>query len=198
MPSQFAPASSLGEPTVFGLGSQGGRPNTSFMRIGPLSRCGLVPLALLLIVPTVLRAVEKNGLRVDVTATTLDRADGKGNYKEIDRTMALKVKVRNTSMKPRPEGELEYTIFVKRWGYSESGTYESYKGTVKLEALLPSKEVEVRGDEFRLGGHMHGTSRMHVDDLAGWKVVVRQGDQVTECSSSSNVAGMAKSAQPGR
>jgi len=90
------------------------------------------------------RAEEKNGLLLNVSKTTLDRADQRpNNYlysTKIDRTEALKVVIKNTSFKPMPEGEVHWEILVRK---SLSSTIESTSGKEKLQALKPSEEATI-------------------------------------------------------
>ncbi len=132
------------------------------------------------------RAVEKDGLRVDVQQTVLDRNDGRPSiWREINRTMALKLKVTNNGFADLPEGKVKYTVLIQRWG-SETGNVARYSGEAEIPAMLRRKAAELVLGEFTIGGHLHGTSRMHVDDLAGWKLEFSIGEKKVVISSSSS------------
>jgi hypothetical protein len=142
------------------------------------------------------RAEDKGGLRVNVTKKTLDRADGGASYmREIDRTMALKAVVKNISMKEMPEGTIDCVILIKRWGMSESGTLERYTKSLPIGSLKTAAEQELLVGEYKIGGHMHGTSDMHVDQLAAWKLTITHDGKKTEFLSSSGFEGMNKRAR---
>jgi hypothetical protein len=138
-------------------------------------------------------AEDKNGLRVSVTKKTLDRADGAPGYtREVDRTMALKAVVKNISMKPLPEGTIDCVILIKRWGSSETGSLERYTKTLPLATLKTAAAEDLLVGEYKIGGHMHGTSDMHVDQLAAWKLTITHDGKKTEFLSSSGFEGMNK------
>jgi hypothetical protein len=119
-----------------------------------------------------IHAEDKGGFRVEVSTKTLDRNDGKndGYIREIDRLMTLKLKVTNISMKPAFEQSVEYVLLVQRWGDSEQARYDRITGSASLPKLSPTENAEVTLGEYRIGGHLHGTSRRHLDELAGWKL----------------------------
>lgn len=130
-------------------------------------------------------AEDKNGVRLNITKKTLDRADGKPGYmREIDRTMAFKAFFKNLTMKDMVEGNLECVILVRRWGSSETGSTERYSKQLKLEPLKPSQETELLVGEYHIGGHMHGTADYHVDQVIGWKISVDHAGKKTEFFSS--------------
>jgi len=140
--------------------------------------------------------VEKSGIRVDANFKTLDRADGRANYdyREIDRTIALKAVVKNTGFKPLPAGKVEWTILVRRWGFSEIGRIEKATGSAEVPALKQGESAELTLGEVRIGGHLHGTSKEHVDSTEGWKLVFTHEDRVTEVLSSPSVTPLEKRA----
>ena len=141
-------------------------------------------------------AEDKNGLRVSITKKTLDRADGAASHtREIDRTMALKATVKNISMKEMPEGTIECVILIKRWGMSESGSLERYSKSLPLGTLKTAAEQELLVGDYKIGGHMHGTSTMHVDQLAGWKLVITHDSKKTEFLSTSGFEALNKRAR---
>lgn len=147
----------------------------------------------------VLLAIEKDGLLVDVQQTVVDRRDGQpGVYRNIDRTMALKLKVTNRGFDDLEAGTVKYTVIIERWAIAETGTYYRYTGEAKLPALLRTKDVELVIGEYSIGGHLHGTSRKHVDDLVGWKLDFKLGEKVVTMASSTSFERMDKRAQDSR
>ncbi len=159
-----------------------------------MTRRLLLLLASLTTATLVARAEEKQGIRLDVTPhmaeNRSDRPRFGSGFTEIDKTMAMKVAVKNTSMNDMPEASLTYTFIVERWDPSEKGTYSSYTGTQQVKALRPADQVVLDVGTYKIGGHRHGTSPRHEDKLAGWKIVVTRGAQQTEFSSSSNFAAL--------
>ena len=122
------------------------------------------------------RAEEKGGLLVEVSKKVVARNDkvtvnGVGNM-SVDRDMTLKLDIKNASNKDLPETPIESVILVERWGFSERANIERYTGTAKIEALHPAQTTSVQVGEFHIGGHMHGSSEMHVDHVIGWKVTL--------------------------
>ena len=92
-----------------------------------------------------LRAEEKNGVSLVVVKKTLERNDTRSSYvysDRIDRTQALKATIRNTSTKPQPEGEVKWTILVRRFNYSPSELMGT-TGTEKLKALKSAEITEM-------------------------------------------------------
>ena len=121
-----------------------------------------------------LRAEEKNGVMLTVQKKTLDRNDtrsGYYSYDRIDRTQGLKVTVRNTTFKPQAEGEVEWTIIVRRAGYSTSAS--GFSGVEKLKALRPSDTAEMVMGAAQITGW-----RDYYDaakDKMEYQVIVKQG-----------------------
>jgi hypothetical protein len=147
-----------------------------------------------MLVSGALYAEEKQGIRLDVTPhLTESRGERKptqAGTTEVDKTMAMKVAVKNTSMKDQPEASIAYTFIVERWDGSEKGTYSSYTGTQQVRALRPAEQTELDVGTYKIGGHRHGTSSRHEDKLAGWKIVVSHGDRKVEFASSPNFAAL--------
>ena len=146
------------------------------------------------------RADEKGGLRVDVQKKVLNRNDkntvnGVGTV-EVDRTLTLKVDITNAAMRDMPETKADYIVLIQRWG-SETGNIERYEGSAKVDALLMSRAESVLLGEFHIGGHLHGTSEMHVDHLVAWKVVIERDGKKLEFSSTASFDSMNKKAKPG-
>ena len=143
------------------------------MNVSPVGFSLLAASLLLSIQP--LRAEEKNGVMLTVQKKTLDRNDARGgyySYDRIDRTQGLKVTVRNTTIKPQPEGEVEWTIIVRRAGYS-SGSLEGFSGVEKLKALRPSDTADMVMGAAQITGW-----RDYYDaakDKMEYQVIVKQG-----------------------
>ena len=143
-----------------------------------------------------LLAEDRDGLLFNVSKKTVSRNDTPGDFTSgIDRDLVLKAVLKNTAMKDREAGEVEYSILIKRWG-GETGTLQRYAGKIPLEALKRGQEVEVNTGKFHIGGHLHGTSREHVDELQAWKFTVIIGGKKTEFRSSSSFDTLDKKAVP--
>ncbi|EDY18734.1 hypothetical protein CfE428DRAFT_3771 [Chthoniobacter flavus Ellin428] len=151
------------------------------------------PLAVLLLslslsVSSVL-AVEKAGLLVEIGKKVVNRNDkvtvnGVGNM-EIDHDMTLKMDVKNTSSKELPETPVESIVLIQRY-FSESATVERYTGTAKIAALHAAQTGTVDVGSFHIGGHMHGSSDMHVDKVVAWKITLTRDGQKVEFTSGSS------------
>ena len=143
---------------------------------------------------TAMQAEEKQGVRLDVTPhvseNRSDRKPSSAGILEVDKTMAMKVAVKNTSMKDLPAASIDYTFIVERWTGDEKETYNSYTGTQQVKALRPAEQTQLDVGSYKIGGHRHGTSPRHEDKLAGWKIVVSHGDRKLEFASSSNFAAL--------
>jgi hypothetical protein len=147
-----------------------------------------------------LHAEDKNGLRLNVSKKTLDRADNpKGSMgREIDRTMGLKATIKNLSSKELAEGTIECVILIKRWSLSDASSIERYTKSLKLVALKSAMESELLVGDYHIGGHLHGTSTEHVDQLVGWKITIDLGGKKTDFINSSSFEVMNKRAVPAR
>ena len=127
---------------------------------------------------------EKNGLSVMVTKTTLDRSDTRNSYyyaDRIDRTQGLKVAIKNVSFKDMPEGEIEWTILVRKY---YSTTVLKHSGKEKLKPLARAEATDmVIGSAQILGWRdLSGQSK----DKIEYQVVVTQGGKETIRVSSTN------------
>ena len=147
-----------------------------------------------------LHAAEKGGLLVDISKRTIAKGDkisrnGAGTT-EVDRTCAIKLDVKNNSTKDVPESPVHFTILIQRWGFSESHNLERYEDDGVLTPLRPSQSTSIRGGEFHIGGHLHGGSERHVDQVAAWKVVITRNGEKVEFTSGSTFEAMNKSAKP--
>ena len=120
-----------------------------------------------------LRAEEKNGVSLTVQKKTLDRNDTRGGYyysDRIDRTQGLAIKVRNTSFKPQPEGEVEWTIIVRRAGYSTGGI-EGFTGIEKLKSLAASETIDMVAGAAQITGYQNYD---YAKDKMDYQVIVKQ------------------------
>lgn len=136
---------------------------------------GALLFAALLIPPT-LSAQEKNGYRILVQKTTLARDDERNQgyyYDKIDRTLGLKVNVRNISMKVKPEAVIEYFLIVKRWGYSPM-RFEKYTGTEPLPSLKQQEAADFVLGKARIGGYSKNNNKRYQDEVEAWKVVIKE------------------------
>lgn len=144
----------------------------------------IAPLALFAATLSPLAAVENGGLLVDVQKVSLDRHDtGYAGETHVDRTMTLKVNIKNNSLKEMPETSLKYVILVQKWG---NGPIKRSEGEVKLEKLLPSRTVSVNVGELHIQGYMDGTSDRNVDRIAGWKIVIIRDGRALDFLSNTN------------
>ena len=146
-------------------------------------------LSCLLIMP-VLLAKEENGMRVEVTKSTLSNNDERGSgdfYTKVDRTLGLKVQAKNTSMKALPAGKLEWVILIERWGYSPK-KIERFKGTEEFPALKPGESISLTIGQSTVGGYK-GYSDKYQDSIEGWSVqILHDGKPTISLVSSSNFA----------
>jgi hypothetical protein len=144
------------------------------------------------------QAEDTNGLRLLVTKKTLDRADGKPGYmKEIDRTMALKGQIKNISNQDLPDGKISSVVLIRRWT-TETGSVERYAKEVKLDPMRTAQELELLVGEYHIGGHMHGTSDRHVDQVAAWKITVEYAGKKIEFLGTPDFESMNKRASDAR
>lgn len=158
-------------------------------------RALFVGLTLAVLIAPLGVAEEKNGLQVTIARKTLDRNDRRtGSYyyysDRIDRTQGLKVTVKNVSFKGMPEGELTWTLLVKKYS---GGTTEGYTGKETLKALKPAETVEmvIGSAEVRGWNDMSG----QVKDKIEHQVVINQGGKETlRISSTPGFDAMAKHA----
>jgi hypothetical protein len=151
-------------------------------------------LALLLAAAAV-RAEEKNGISIAVSKTVLEKNDTRGNgyYSDhLDRTQGLKAAIKNTSFKEMPEGEVVWTMLVKKWGYSTPLIY-SYTGTEKLKALKPAETADMVFGSAEITGY--NSSGYTEKDKIEWQVVVKQdGKELVKVASTSAFDTLAKHA----
>lgn len=141
-------------------------------------------------------AEEKNGLSVNVSKKTLDRADVRSGYigysDRIDRTQGLKVAIKNTSFKPMPDGEIEWTILVRRY-YSTA--ILSYQGKEALKALKPAEAAELTIGAAQILGWRDASEQ--TKDKIEYQVIVNQaGKEMIRVESTASFDTLKKRATP--
>ena len=150
-------------------------------------------LCIILALGAVSRAEEKNGLQVSISKKTLDRADTRGNsyyYDRIDRTQGLRVTLKNNTFRPMPEGEIDWTIIVRRYS---STAVEGFTGTEKVKALKPAETVDMVIGAAQITGWRDWFDQ--AKDKMEHQVVVRHGDkEMIRLSSTSGFDALAKRA----
>lgn len=151
----------------------------------------LCAIALGLLVPA--SAEEKNGLQVSVQKVTLDRADFRGNdvnIENLDRTMGLRVSLRNTTFKEIVNGEVTWEIVKRKW---DNAALELTTGTEKLPRLRAGESVEITIGAARTSGQINGAS-LRKDELE-WELTFKQGArEIARFSSKSNFQTLLKRA----
>jgi hypothetical protein len=122
---------------------------------------------------------EQNGVQLTVTKKTTSRNDvrtGFLNEERINRTMALHVVVKNVSMNPFPEGEIDYSLLVLKTNFFPS-MYVLYSGTEALPALKTGESAEVVIGAAQINGWREiGEQRK---DKMDYKVIVKHGKTET-------------------
>jgi hypothetical protein len=147
-----------------------------------------------------LYAVEKGGLRVEISKRTTSNQDKNTDFgeKRIDRNMSLKIDVTNTSMHDMPATSVDYVVLIRKPYYSYSdGTSNiwRYQGTVPLKQLLASEGTSILLGDFHIGGWQYGNSSQGMDKLEAWKVVITRDNQKLEFVSSSSFDSVDKHAK---
>lgn len=140
-----------------------------------------------------MRAEEKNGLQVTVQKVTLDRADFRGgdvNIENLDRTMGLRVSLRNTTFKEIADGEVTWEIVKRKW---DTSTLELTTGTEKLPRLRAGENVELTIGAARTSGVINGAV-LRKDEL-DWQLTFKQGArEIARFSSKANFPTLLKRA----
>ena len=134
-----------------------------------------------------LQAKEENGLRVEVQKSTLSKDDSRkdGYLDTVDRTLGLKVFIKNISMKDLEPGKIDWIMIVERWGSGPS-RFERYKGSEPLPALRTGQELTLTVGESQISGYK-GYGGTYQDKIEGWGVNVSHPNKapMTITSSSS-------------
>lgn len=152
--------------------------------------CFAALLFLALVFPSFSSAEERNGVLLNVSKRTLNRADRRDvYYTRYDRTQGYKVTLKNTSLKALPEGEVQWTILVVKAAY---GGTEKYTGKEKLKPLLPSETVELMVGAVPVGGYR--IDRDYKDEMEHEIVVTHNGKETIRASSKPAFAALARNA----
>jgi hypothetical protein len=162
-------------------------------------------LAAVLVVPWLViggLAEEANGLRLTVQKTQLDKQNNKDVFYEwdkVEKALGLKVAARNISFKDLPEGTLEYTVIVKRWGRTPE-LYENFSGTEKFPALIKSAEANLVVGKVPLGGWETNSNRKEfMDSIEGYQVIVKHdGKETVKIVSNAAFAKLLPKTKPGK
>jgi hypothetical protein len=144
---------------------------------------------------------EANGFRLTAQKTLLEKGkdqDAFYQWDKVDKALGIKVAAKNVSLKDLPEGTIEYTVIVKRWGRVPE-VLESYTGTEKLPALLKGGEANLIVGKVPLGGWETNSNRKEFQDsIEGWRVVAKHGDKETvKVTSTSSFEKLLAKAKPG-
>ena len=91
-----------------------------------------------------------------------------------------------------PEGEVAWTILVKKWGYSTPLIY-IYTGTEKLKVLKPAETADMVFGSAEITGY--NSSGYTEKDKIEWQVIVKQdGKETLKVASTSAFDSLAKKA----
>jgi hypothetical protein len=121
---------------------------------------------------------EQNGLQIEVTRKTVAKNDvrtGFYNEQQLNRTMALHVVVKNVSMKPFPAGEIDYSLLVYKYNYSNH--YQLYTGTEPLPALQIGQSADVVIGAAQINGY-RDIGFQHKDKM-DYKIIIKHGSTET-------------------
>jgi hypothetical protein len=127
---------------------------------------------------------EQNGLQIEVTRKTTSRNDVRTDAyfdRSINRTMGLHVVVKNVSMKPFPEGEIDYSLLVLKVDYSPV-YYELYTGTEKLPALQIGDSADIVIGDAQINGYAN-PSEQRKDKLDYQLIIKHNGAETARVSS---------------
>jgi hypothetical protein len=139
-----------------------------------------------------LKAEEKNGFQCSVQKVTLDKADVRSdlNVEALDRTMGLRVSLRNTSFRPVPDGEITWEIVKRKF---DNGAIELTTGTEKLQSLKAGETADLTLGFARTGGVRNGAV-LRQDELE-WQITIKpEGQPATRFTSKSSFAALLKRA----
>ena len=147
-------------------------------------------------------AEEANGLRLTAQKTLLEKSkdrDAFHQWDKVDKALGLKVAGKNVSFSDLPEGTLEYTVIVKRWGHTPE-RFESYTGTEKFPALKRGDDANLTVGMVPMSGYEIGGNRKQFQDsIEGWRITVTHGDVETiKITSTSTFEKLLGKAKPGR
>ena len=152
-----------------------------------------LPVVILALAVSFAHAEEKNGISVSVSKTTIEKNDtrGSGYYSDrINRTQGLKAVIRNMSFKEMPEGEVIWSILVRKY---YSTTVEISTGSEKLRALKPAEATDMVIGSAEVSGYNYSGSTEK--DKIEWQVIVKQdGKELIKTQSTSSFDALAKRA----
>ena len=165
-------------------------------------KASLACLAGLLVLAATGLAEEANGLRLTAQKTLLEKDKDRDQFYEwdkVEKALGLKVAARNISFKDLPEGTLEYTVIVKRWGRTPE-LFESYTGSEKLPALVKGAEANLTIARVPLGGwEIGGNRKQFQDSIEGWQVIAKHGGAETiKITSTAAFEKLLPKAKPGK
>lgn len=141
-----------------------------------------------------LSAQEKNGLFVSFNKKTVDRSrpasDGYGSTR-VDRVQTVLATIRNTSIREFPEGEVQWTVVVKKSAYY----LLKYSGKEVLKSLRPSSSAEVQMGAIPMTDYRGYTTGK---DQMEYEIVITHGGKETlRYASDKNFAALAANAYAG-
>ncbi len=157
------------------------------MKTKTLSICA----ALFFAVGASVSADEQNGVLVTIARRTTDRTAIKGESDTTKLRQGLKVELKNLRLKPLPEGELHWTVLVKkRWE-----GFTSYKGTEPLKPLKSQQAVELFVGDFGVSTtrSSEGVSKEKVEYQV---VITHEGKETYRFATDGDFSALAKKATP--
>ena len=161
----------------------------------------VVVVSMMFLAANLAPAEEANGLRVTAQKTQLEKGKDKDAFYEwdkVEKALGLKVAAKNVSFKDLPEGTIEYTVLVKRWGQTPD-LIHNYSGTEKLAALKAGAEANLIVGKVPLGGwEIGGNRKQFSDSIEGWQIVVKHdGKETIKLTSTGSFEKYLKIAKPG-
>jgi hypothetical protein len=133
----------------------------------------LAPVVGVLIFLMPLYAIEKNGIQLTAQKTTLEKdknPDQFYQWDKVNKALALKVTVRNNSLKDLEPATLEYTVIVQKWGHNPK-RYKNVSGKEPLPALARGKIEELTVGKVQLDGWETSSNRKEfMDSIDAWQV----------------------------
>ena len=135
-------------------------------------------------------AAEKNGLIASVGKKTIDRDSSTGYYVKTDKTQGLALDLKNNSIKEFPEGEVAWTIVVRR-SYEER--MEKMSGKEKLKGLKPSQQAQIVLGAAQVSDYKTGYSN-YKDKMEYDVIITHDGKETIRLTSTPGFAALAKRA----
>lgn len=136
-----------------------------------------------------LRAEEKNGISLIAAKKTIERADSRSlSYRNIDRTQALKVTIKNTSFRDMPESELVWNFLVKP---SYGTTRKKVVGREPVKLLRASETLELLVGNVPIVGY-RDSSEVKKTDFDYQLIITQDGKEMIRLESTSNFDTIAK------